>query len=236
MLEGFKDVDKIIKKNKHIVLTNVEQNNMIVKYQETGDVDIRNLVVDSITKTIAKSAFGYSKKTSVNSYSLFVEGYYGALWAADRYDITKNVPFLSYAKLYIKKYQLELIRKEVMDGFGIDHRVQAKLQKEIKEGVSIRHSFYTEVKKDDDVVSIYDTIPSNFESVEDILNEIEQKEIAHRLIREEDNPEMLTSILSEEISMQLYAKKNKVSYISIHEKVSEAKENIKFKLEELDLV
>lgn len=236
MLEGFREVDAIIKKHNHIVLTTKEQNEMIAKYQETGDDGLRNLVVASITKTIAKSAFGYSRKTSVNSYSLFTEGYYGALWSADRYDIKKNVPFLSYAKLYIKKYQLELIQKEIMDGFGIGHQTLSKLQKEIKEGAKTPHSFCTEVKNDDKAVCVYDTLPSTFESVEDILNEIEQKEIAHRLIQEEPNPDMVTSILSEEISIQLYSKRNDIPYSTIHKRFCKSMDNIKFKLKEMEIV
>lgn len=211
-MKDYDKVSKIIKEN-NIKLSNKEQDDLIVKYQITGDVEYRNQVINSLTNKIAQSAFNYAKKTKADVYSLFIEGYYGALWSADRFDSSKNVHFYFLAKDYIKKYQLKLIESEYLNGMSMSPTTVVRLRKNIKEGTEQKRELISTIKNEKNVeVDIYDTLENNEDSVEDVLEEVERKEIVERLIQ--DVSKDYVSILKEELTVKEYVKQNNLNYQS----------------------
>lgn len=173
-----------ILKNK-ISLTREQQDETILLYSQTNDLTYRDRVVNSILPLIYNIANSYSKRTGVDVFVLYMEGYYGALRSVDKYKFgTSN--FYVHASSYIKKYILTCITKEFMDGFGMAENLVPRYRKSIEDGQEEKFGYIETVydRTAGQDVNVFEILVSDEESIEDILINVENKQIVNNLIVE----------------------------------------------------
>ncbi|MAW06936.1 MAG: RNA polymerase subunit sigma-70 [Halobacteriovoraceae bacterium] len=100
--------------SKHPLLTREEEKELILKFRETGDIDIAKKLVLSNLRLVVKIAMEY-KSAWQNIMDLIQEGNIGLMKAVSKYDNTKGAKLSYYASWWIKSY----ILKYILDNFRL---------------------------------------------------------------------------------------------------------------------
>lgn len=90
------------------VLSDEEQNELLVEYRSTGDTRLSEQVINSNLKLVLKIAVRYSRKEH-ELIELIQEGNIGLARAIDKYNPEKNMPFSSYSQYWIKSHILKYL-------------------------------------------------------------------------------------------------------------------------------
>lgn len=94
----------IIDYKKEFFLDNYDKNiQLLRKYKETKDIEIRNKIIVYNLKLIAKYANYYSRISSLEYEDLINEGVIGIIEAIEKFDIKKNTRFSTYAVYWIRQ-------------------------------------------------------------------------------------------------------------------------------------
>ena len=100
--------------SKHPLLSREEENDLILKFRETGDIEIAKKLVLSNLRLVVKIAMEY-KSAWQNIMDLIQEGNIGLMKAVSKYDDTKGAKLSYYASWWIKSY----ILKYILDNFRL---------------------------------------------------------------------------------------------------------------------
>jgi RNA polymerase sigma factor (sigma-70 family) len=79
------------------------ENELILKWQQEGDIKARNAVVMRHKGMISKIAYSYRAPAFSDSDDLINEGVLGAMQAVNTYDASKGANFLTHAVFYIRR-------------------------------------------------------------------------------------------------------------------------------------
>lgn len=82
-------------------LTDEEENNLFLRYKNTGDIVARNRIITAYRKLIMKEAFRYSGYNRELLPDLMQEGTFGLIKAIDNYRVGES-NFSAYARNYLK--------------------------------------------------------------------------------------------------------------------------------------
>ena len=85
------------------ILSREKENELALKYKETGDSELLNELVTSNLRFVIKVALGY-KNYGVKIMDLIQEGNLGLIKAVERFDPDKGYRLISYAVWWIKAY------------------------------------------------------------------------------------------------------------------------------------
>lgn len=85
------------------ILSRERENELALKYKETGDSELLNELVTSNLRFVIKVALGY-KNYGVKIMDLIQEGNLGLIKAVERFDPDKGYRLISYAVWWIKAY------------------------------------------------------------------------------------------------------------------------------------
>ncbi len=99
---------ELIKKSKP--LNEEEEKALFLEYYETKDEKIKEKIIASNYKFLYKIASNYSKHYNKDIEDLFMQGLIGLYKAFNRYDINRDVKFLSFAFAYIKNEILSSLK------------------------------------------------------------------------------------------------------------------------------
>lgn len=86
------------------------QLDLLRKYKETGDVKYRNRLVESNYAFLVKICKIYASK-NITCYEVFSEGIIGLIEAAEKFDLSKDLKFLSYAVWHVKNRVTLLVNR-----------------------------------------------------------------------------------------------------------------------------
>lgn len=103
-----KEVDKLYKGNRLRENDNIR---LIKEYKKTKDINIRNQIIVNNIRLIAKYAYKYSAKSSLEYDDLVNEGVFGMIQAIENFDINRNNEFSTYAVYWIK----QRVRRAIQD-------------------------------------------------------------------------------------------------------------------------
>lgn len=89
--------------DRYPILSRERENELALKYKETGDSESLNVLVTSNLRFVIKVALGY-KNYGVRIMDLIQEGNLGLIKAVERFDPDKGYRLISYAVWWIKAY------------------------------------------------------------------------------------------------------------------------------------
>lgn len=92
----------------HPLLTREEENELAVRYAETGNVDAAARLVTANLRLVVKLAYEY-RRAYKNMMDLIQEGNMGLMQAVKKYDPYRGVKLSSYAAWWIRAYMLRYI-------------------------------------------------------------------------------------------------------------------------------
>lgn len=106
------DIDECVKSymkdiKKYTSLKKEEEHNLIKAYREKNDITARNKLMTSNLKYACKIANNYRNR-GVPFSNLISEANDALLYAIEKFDITKDVKLISYAKWWINQYLIKL--------------------------------------------------------------------------------------------------------------------------------
>jgi RNA polymerase sporulation-specific sigma factor len=105
-------------------------NKLISEYQKTNDKNIRDQIINSNLRLVLKILHRYYKSFSKIGEDLFQVGCIGLIKAVDRFDLTKNVRFSTYAvSLIIGEIQLYLRDNRLVKYDRISLAMSSKVKK-----------------------------------------------------------------------------------------------------------
>lgn len=82
----------------------MNENDLILDWQSTGNVASRNKVILNHMGALAQRARAYPLPTSDDREDLIAEGVLGLIEAMNKFDTQNGVKFLTYGMLYVRKY------------------------------------------------------------------------------------------------------------------------------------
>ena len=158
---------------KHFSPISRERERELMIKAKSGDVEARNEIVTSNLRFVFDIAKKYRGR-GVDIADLISEGNKGLLKAIDKFDITKNVKFFTYAVWWIRQHMMQAIEEKLEDEVN-EVSFDDQFPNENKEIVDI--SFYN---SDDDDIFYYDgsdiADDANEESVFAVNEELNQKD------------------------------------------------------------
>lgn len=89
-----------------------EEERVLLKNAKSGDVEAKERLVTSNLKLVAKLALYYSK-SGVYYLDLIQDGTIGLITAIDKFDLSTNYKFSTYATWWIKKEIIDALKKKV---------------------------------------------------------------------------------------------------------------------------
>ena len=103
--------DDGLEKNRVNVLTAKETNELISRAQ-SGDAGARNFIIENNLSLIWKVAHCYRNGSSISLEDLFQEGVLGMIKAIERFDLTKEIQFSTYAYFWIRQSIVRFIKEK----------------------------------------------------------------------------------------------------------------------------
>lgn len=100
--------------SRYKLLTAVEEENLILEMQETGDIEVAKKLVLANLRLVVKIALEY-RSAWQNVMDLIQEGNIGLMKAVSKYDATKGAKLSYYASWWIRSY----ILKFILDNFRL---------------------------------------------------------------------------------------------------------------------
>ncbi|MFT7518813.1 MAG: RNA polymerase sigma-32 factor [Kiritimatiellia bacterium] len=136
---------------KYPLLTQEEEHEYAVKYQETGDREAAEALVTSNLRLVIKIAFQYHRQWA-NVLDLIQEGNVGLVEALSRYDPYREIRFSSYAQYWIRamilRFLLDNFRLVRLGSTRAGRKLFFQLQKErdllTAEGITPTHKVLAE--------------------------------------------------------------------------------------------
>jgi RNA polymerase primary sigma factor len=108
-------------------LTPREEQDLVIR-AEAGDADASRKLVASFLPAIAAIAKRFPTGAGVELQELMQEGVAGLLFAARRYDPSRNTPFWAYASFWVRKAMQELVAELARPVSLSDRAVRASAQ------------------------------------------------------------------------------------------------------------
>lgn len=179
-------------KNDRYNLNNIQ---LIKEYKKTKDINIRNKIIVNNLKLIAKYAYVYSRKSSLEYKDLVNEGVLGMIDAIENYDINRDNKFSTYVVYWIK----QKIRRAIQDKGNII-RIPVHLQETIQK-LNRLEDKYKRMELDVDVEKICEIAGIKKEiyyKLKKIQNTFLKTVSLYTLVGEEEETELIELINSEE--------------------------------------
>lgn len=96
-----KKPDYLKKANNWSNLT-IEEQNKYIELAKSGDKEAISFILQGISSFVYKKATYYAYQNHLDVMDLYQEGMVGVMYAIQKFDLSKNVKFLSFATYYIK--------------------------------------------------------------------------------------------------------------------------------------
>ena len=117
---------------KYPVLTIDQELDLVNRYQQNNDMHAKTMLINCNQRFI----FSAAKRFSTNADTLMdlvCEGKYGLIVALDRYDPTRGMRLMTFAKEYIRKYMIDYYVKNKLIQRSSDEKLANKLSRERSE-------------------------------------------------------------------------------------------------------
>ncbi|MGD9818963.1 MAG: RNA polymerase factor sigma-32 [Desulfomonilaceae bacterium] len=200
--------------DKYPILSRERENELAIKYRETGDTGCLNELVTSNLRFVIKVALGY-KNYGVKIMDLIQEGNLGLIKAVERFDPDKGYRLISYAVWWIKAYiQNHIIKSWSMVKVGTT-QAQRKLFYRIGDlpDASDADSHLDQVSKladkinvtEDEVFDMWSRLKCRDLSLDDMLGESSRDSFADTLRDEGMDQELALADLQGQAKLQEWA-------------------------------
>lgn len=198
------------------ILSREKENELALRYKETGDLNSVNELVTSNLRFVIKVALGY-KNYGVKLMDLIQEGNLGLIKAVERFDPDKGYRLISYAVWWIKAYiQNHIIKSWSMVKIGTT-QAQRKLFYRIGDlpdavDPDLHLDNVTRLADkinvtEDDVFEMWSRLKSRDLSLDDTLGENSRDSFADTLRDEGMNQEMALTEIQDQKNLQEWASK-----------------------------
>lgn len=196
------------------ILSREKENELALKYRESGDSSAVNELVTSNLRFVIKVALGY-KNYGVKLMDLIQEGNLGLIKAVERFDPDKGYRLISYAVWWIKAYiQNHIIKSWSMVKMGTT-QAQRKLFYRIgdlPDATDVdQHSEHVTKLADkvnvteDEVFDMWSRLKCRDLSLDDMLGETSRDSFADTLRDEAMNQEFALSEIQDQMHLQEWA-------------------------------
>ena len=100
----------------HPMIPFSEEVELINRYKETGDIECKNKVILSKVRLVLRIVKETREKNqNMDSEDLFQEGFIALNWALEKFDVSKNIRFSTYATIWIKS----ALSKRLIENYSI---------------------------------------------------------------------------------------------------------------------
>lgn len=198
------------------VLSKKQEQALIEKYKDDRDT-LNNLLIMHNAKVVFNIAKKYKSKTD-DFDSLIHDGFVGLAEAAKRFDITKNIKFLTYAYIWVRKY--------ILAGFYAKNIEVDKASISLDAFTAHYQSKATEnsVELIDYVNNYIDPCYTGIIDIDDDLSAHEQTELCSNLLNDLNNDSSLSS-LDKDVFIDIFYNREKTADIADKYDITRAEVN-----------